>query len=72
MTAIYSCRMAKATLHASPATKARLIRLAAERHESIDQTVTQAILALRQSDIGRDLTVELRADETLWLDADGE
>jgi hypothetical protein len=45
-------------------------RLAAERHETIDETVSRAIRALRQDAMARDLAAELSEDETAWLDAD--
>lgn len=45
-------------------------RLAAERHETIDETVSNAIRALRQDAMGRDLAADLTADESAWLDAD--
>ncbi len=58
------------TIRVSRATHAQVTRLAAERHETIDVTVSLAIRALRQDGIGRDLAAELTADETAWLDAD--
>ncbi|MEO7784360.1 MAG: hypothetical protein ABIR97_07300 [Terracoccus sp.] len=47
-----------------------MTRLAAERHETIDETVSKAIRALRQDAVARDLAAELTEDETAWLDAD--
>lgn len=44
--------------------------MAAERHETIDATVSQAIRALRQDAMGRDLATELNDEEAAWLDAD--
>ncbi len=41
-----------------------------ERHETIDETVAQALRVLRQDAIGRDLAIPLTDDETAWLDAD--
>ena len=58
------------TIRISRDTHARVTRLAAERHETIDETVSKAIRALRQDDIARDLVAELTEDETAWLDAD--
>lgn len=58
------------TIRISRDTHARVTRLAAERHETIDQTVSRAIRALRQDAMGRDLTAELTEDEIAWLDAD--
>ena len=47
-----------------------MTRLAAERHETIDETVSRAIRALRQDTMAQDLRVELTDDEVAWLDAD--
>lgn len=47
-----------------------MTRLATERHETIDETVSRAIRALRQDNMGRDLAAELADDEAAWLDAD--
>ncbi|SHH53654.1 hypothetical protein SAMN05443575_4024 [Jatrophihabitans endophyticus] len=58
------------TIRVSRATHARLTRLAAERHETVDQTVSRAVRALRQDTMGRDLATELTDDERAWLDAD--
>ena len=58
------------TIRVSKETHARVSRLAAERHETIDETVSRAIRALRQDAMARDLTAELADDETAWLDAD--
>jgi predicted transcriptional regulator len=58
------------TIRISKDTHARVTRLAAERHETIDATVRNAIRALRQDAIGRDLTGQLTEDEVAWLDAD--
>jgi predicted transcriptional regulator len=67
----YRCRMAETTtIRISRDTHARVTRLAAERHETIDELVSSALRALRQDDMGRDLSEELTQDETAWLDAD--
>ena len=58
------------TIRISRETHARVTRLAAERHETIDETVSRAIRALRQDALGRDLARELTPEETAWLDAD--
>ncbi|WP_347352102.1 hypothetical protein [Intrasporangium sp.] len=58
------------TIRVSRETHARVTRLAAQRHETIDQTVSRAIRALRQDAMGRDLATELTDEETVWLDAD--
>ncbi len=58
------------TIRISRDTHARVARLAAERHETIDQTVSRAIRALRQDAMAQDLAVELTGDEAAWLDAD--
>ena len=58
------------TIRISRDTHARVSRLAAERHETIDETVSQAIRALRQDAMASDLATELADEETTWLDAD--
>lgn len=59
------------TIRISRDTHARVTRMAAERHETIDETVSRAIRALRQDGLARDLSAEeLTDDETAWLDAD--
>ncbi|WP_068398917.1 hypothetical protein [Kribbia dieselivorans] len=58
------------TIRISRATHAQVTRLAAERHETIDETVRRAIRALRQDGIGHDLAADLTDDEKAWLDAD--
>lgn len=58
------------TIRISRETHARVTRLAAERHETIDETVSKAIRALRQDAMARDLAAELNDEETAWLDAD--
>lgn len=57
------------TIRISRDTHARVTRLAAERHETIDETVSRAIRALRQDTMAQDLRAELTDDETVWLDA---
>ena len=58
------------TIRISRETHARVTRLAAERHETIDETVSRALRALRQDVMSQDLAAELTDDEKLWLDAD--
>lgn len=58
------------TIRISRKTHASVTRLATERHESIDETVSRAIRALRQDSMARDLATDLTDDETAWLDAD--
>lgn len=58
------------TIRISRDTHARVTRLAAQRHETIDQTVSNAIRALRQDALARDLSAPLTDEETAWLDAD--
>ncbi|MBK7273248.1 MAG: hypothetical protein IPI13_08780 [Actinomycetales bacterium] len=58
------------TIRISRDTHARVTRLAAERHETIDETVRSAIRALRQDAMARDLADGLTEEETAWLDAD--
>lgn len=57
------------TICISRETHARVTRLAAERHETIDETVSRAIRALRQDAMAEDLQTELTDEETAWLDA---
>jgi predicted transcriptional regulator len=57
------------TIRISRDTHARVTRLAAERHETIDETVSRAIRALRQDTMAEDLRAELSDDEAAWLDA---
>jgi len=58
------------TIRISRETHARVTRLAAERHETIDETVRSAIRALRQDAMARDLAAGLTEEETAWLDVD--
>jgi len=58
------------TIRISRDTHAKVTRLAAQRHETIDQTVSKAIRALRQDAMARDLAIDLSDEETAWLDAD--
>ena len=58
------------TIRISKKTHATVTRLATERHETIDETVSRAIRALRQDVLGHDLAADLDADETAWLHAD--
>lgn len=58
------------TIRISRDTHTRVTRLAAERHETIDETVRSAIRALRQDAMARDLAADLNDDETVWLDAE--
>ena len=58
------------TIRVTRETHARVAKLAAQRHETIDQTVARALRVLRQDVMGRDLAIPLTDDETAWLDAD--
>ncbi len=58
------------TIRISRDTHARVTRLAAERHETIDETVSKALRALRQDVMGQDLAQELTEDESARLGAD--
>lgn len=51
-------------------THARVTGLAAERYETIDESVSSAIRALRQDAMARDLAADLNVEETDWLDAE--
>lgn len=59
------------TIRISRDTHARVSRLAAERHETIDRTVSMAIRALQQDAMARDLATDMSDEETAWLDAEG-
>ena len=58
------------TIRVSRDTHARVTRLAAERNETIDETVRNALRALRQDAMARNLADPLTEEETAWLDAD--
>lgn len=58
------------TIRVSRETHASVTRLAKDRHETIDETVSRAIRALRQDTMACDLATDLTSDETAWLDAD--
>lgn len=58
------------TIRISRSTHAQVTKLAAARHETIDVTVSNALRALRQDAMARDLTTQLSDEETAWLDAD--
>ena len=58
------------TIRVSRETHASVTRLANDRHETIDETVSRAIRALRQDTMARDLATGLTSDETAWLGAD--
>ncbi len=58
------------TIRVSRETHATVARLAAQRRETIDETVARALRVLRQEAIGRDLAIPLTDEETTWLDAD--
>lgn len=58
------------TIRVSRETHASVTKLAAERRETVDETVSRALRVLRQEAMGRDLATQLTDDETTWLDAD--
>jgi len=58
------------TIRVSRATHARVTKLAAERNETVDQLVSEALRALRQDAMADELTEGLSPHETTWLDAD--
>lgn len=58
------------TIRISRSTHDELRHLAAQRRSTIADTVAQALRALRQDDLGRDLSAPLAEDEIAWLDAD--
>jgi len=58
------------TIRVSRDTHAQVVRVAAERQETLDETISRAVRALRQDAMAQDLAAELTEDETAWLDAD--
>lgn len=54
----------------SKGTHAHVMRLAAERHETVDETIRAALKALRQDAMGADLARDLGPTESEWLDAE--
>lgn len=59
------------TIRISRETHAQVTRLATERHETIDETVSKAIRALRQDVMARELAADITNEEAAWLDSDG-
>ncbi len=57
-------------LRVSEKTHAGFKREAERRGETIDQVAAEALRALRQREMGRQLAAPLREDEQEWLDAD--
>lgn len=57
-------------LRVSERTHAGFKREAERRGETIDSVASAALRALRQKEMGRQLTEPLRDDEQAWLDAD--
>ncbi len=47
----------------------RLVDLASSRRESMDETISRALRALREGAMARDLAADLRPEEKDWLDA---
>ncbi len=62
--------MQSTSVRIDTATHEDLKRLAAELHTTVGHTVTLAVRALRQDQVGADLGTALRDDESAWLDAD--
>lgn len=58
------------TIRLSELTHACLTRMAADRHETIDETVSAALHALQQDAMAVDLGRDLEPDEAERLDAD--
>ena len=58
------------TIRVSRQTHGRITRLAAQRHETVDQTVDRALRALRQLSMGHELNTELTREEETWLNAE--
>lgn len=58
------------TIRITRSTRDDLNELAAQRHETLTDTVSRATRLLQQETIGHDLATPLREDELDWLDAD--
>ncbi len=58
------------TIRVDRITHQELRRLSERDHTSISDTVARAVLALRQDEMGRQLTAEPTDEEQAWLDAD--
>lgn len=58
------------TIRVDRNTHQELRRLSERDHTSISDTVARAVVALRQDEMGRQLTAEPADDEQAWLDAD--
>ncbi len=58
------------TIRISRATHEELRQLAADRHQTVADTVSRAVRLLQQDDIGRQLAEPLTDEEVAWLDAD--
>ncbi len=57
------------TIRIDRATHEELKRIAQRRDRTVAETVTRAVRALRQEEMGRQLASSLEADEVEWLDA---
>lgn len=62
--------MRSTSIRVDASTHEEIKRLAAELDRTVGETVALAVRALRQENIGRELTEPLREDERRWLDAD--
>ena len=62
--------MQSTSVRISAATHEELKRLAAKLDTTVGNTVALAVRALRQDQMGRDLSAQLRDDEATWIDAD--
>lgn len=58
------------TIRVDRTTHQELRRLSRRDHTTISETVTRAVRALRQDEMGRQLTSPPRDDEQVWLDAE--
>lgn len=61
--------MTSTTIRVTTATRDRLNALAAQRSESVTDTVARAAELLEQESIGEELARDLREDELDWLNA---
>lgn len=58
------------TIRVDRTTHEELRRLAERDQMTVTETVARAVRALRQDEMGRQLSAELSEDEGAWLDAD--
>lgn len=62
--------MQSTSVQISTSTHLELKRLAEDLGTTVGETVSNTVRHLRQERIGRELSTDLTAEETEWLDAD--